>query len=358
MYLRFFLDEVDEFLQKEHSNIASFLEWWETRREKASVIIPKETNAIQLMTIHSSKGLEFPVVILPFCNWKIFRPQEDWVELKHKDVNLPVAVIQLSKLAGQSGLEKEFIKEQQDQALDNLNLLYVGFTRAIERLHVIAISTKNKQTNTVSEWLKAFAEKNLKASLPDFFELGQAEKKQLNEAKVTQAAFTLSPLGFENTDKQFEIKSSRFFNGSGAEDAKKHGLLMHWLLSHIKTPNDITPALLDGITLGFFTQEESLGLQKSIVAIIEHPLLVNYFATDSAYLERELITQEGELLRPDRIVVGKNETTLIDYKTGKENTEKYRLQLRKYELALNDLGYPSIKKILVYIDGPKIVELN
>ena len=358
LYIRFFLDEVAEFLQKEHSNIASFLEWWKTRREKASVVIPRETNAIQIMTIHSSKGLEFPVVIVPFCNWKIFRAQEDWVELNHKDVNLPVAVIQLSKLAGQSGLEKEFIKEQQNQILDNLNLLYVALTRAIERLHIIAISTKHKQTNTVSEWLSSFAEKHLKMSEPHIYEAGEPGKKQSRETKIAQLAFPLNPLAFENTEKQFEIKSSRLFNGAVAEDAKKYGILMHWLLSQIKLPHDIPTALSNGVSRGYFTEEESPNFRKSIASIIEHPQLKGYFTNESTYLERELITQKGELLRPDRIVVENNTTTLIDYKTGKQNTEKYSVQLQKYEEALRDLGHSSIKKILVYLEGPIVVELN
>src|SRR5690606_26196328 len=96
-YIRFFLDEISEFLTLKNSNISSFFDWWESRGERASMIIPENTNAVKIMTIHASKGLEFPVVIVPYCNWKYFRENEDWVSIKNEKVKLPATVVKLSK---------------------------------------------------------------------------------------------------------------------------------------------------------------------------------------------------------------------------------------------------------------------
>jgi ATP-dependent exoDNAse (exonuclease V) beta subunit len=358
-YVRFFLDEVNEYLVLKNSNIASFFDWWDVRSNKASMIIPENTNAVRIMTIHASKGLEFPVVIVPYCNWSIYQAGDAWVNVQNEKVKLPVSVINLSKKVSDSGFEKELESEQQEQLLDNLNLLYVAFTRAVERLHIISKAASTNKLPSVADWLDAFLQKNHKPSSPDFYEIGRPE---LNLGKTSNSGlpdYLLEPLTFSTPKEIVKIKASYRLNTDEAEKAKHQGLLMHWLLSKIKTFEDIDAAIESAVLAGELRESEVPGTRTKLAELCELPALKAYFSKGLAVrLEAELATTNGEILRPDRIIFGKEETILIDYKTGRENNKVYALQLMKYESALQTMGYPDIKKFLVYIDELKVVPVN
>lgn len=358
-YIRFFLDEVNEFLVQKNSNISTFLEWWQSRSSRASMIIPENTNAVKIMTVHASKGLEFPVVIVPYCNWPVYRANDSWVDVKNEKVELPVTVINLTKKAGDSGFEKELEREEQEQILDNLNLLYVAFTRAVERLHIICTRSTTNRTVSVSEWIEAFLLAQHKPVAEHVFEIGSPSKKQSTHGPSGLPDFILEPLRFTSNKSTIQIKASYLHNSEQAEDAKQQGILTHWLLSKIKSINDKEAALKAALLEGLISPEEAPALSKKLEELITHSELETFFRPGiTCKLEAELVTAEGEILRPDRIVFTSEATVLIDYKTGKENNKAYFKQLYKYESALLSMGYRPIRKLLVYVDDLKVVNLN
>lgn len=358
-YVRFFLDEVNEFLVSKNSNISSFFDWWETRSNRASMIIPDSTNAVKIMTIHASKGLEFPVVIIPYCNWSLYQANDSWVNVTHERVQLPATVISLSQKVADSGFGAEFETEQQEQLLDNLNLLYVAFTRAIERLHIISTSSTSNRLKLVSDWLKEFVQLTYPAGNNDVYEIGEPQQKQSHHAVSNVLHFNLQPLAFDTPKNVVRIKASYLNNTEETEQAKQQGILVHWLLSKITTEADIDDSLKAGIMEGLINKEEIPALKDKLLRLIQHEKMSAYFKPGLTYrLEAELIMETGELLRPDRIIFTDTETILIDYKTGKENNKKYFMQMYKYETALLKMGYPNIKKLLVYIDDMTIVDIS
>jgi ATP-dependent exoDNAse (exonuclease V) beta subunit len=358
-YIRFFLDEVNEFLVSKNSNISSFFDWWEIRSGRASMIIPDTTDAVKIMTIHASKGLEFPVVIIPYCNWSLYQANDSWVNVSHERVELPATVVSLSQRAADSGFEKEFEAEQQEQLLDNLNLLYVAFTRAVERLHVISTSAASNKLKLVNDWIKEFMQGNYSSASEDMYEIGAPSQKQSKHSAHVIPHFNLLPLAFDTPKDVIRIKAAYLNNTQEAEHAKQQGILVHWLLSKIGTEEDVAAALQSGATEGLLREEELPALKEKLTALIRHPKLVDYFKPGtSCKLEAELITDTGELLRPDRVVFTETDTVLIDYKTGKENNNKYLKQMLGYETALIKMGYVRIKKLLVYIDELAIVDVK
>jgi ATP-dependent exoDNAse (exonuclease V) beta subunit len=358
-YIRFFLDEVNEFLVLKNSNITAFFDWWKTRSKKASMVIPENTNAVKIMTIHSSKGLEFPVVIIPYCNWTLYKINESWVNIHNTNVGLSVGVIPLSEKVKDIGFELELETEKQEQCLDNLNLLYVAFTRAVERLHIITTAPLSNNFKLVSHWIDDFIAANYPVNQHHFYELGKATHKQLQDKHSHSNTFDLNPLTFTKSTNVVQLKASYLNNTLDVEEAKQQGLMMHWVLSKIKSNGDLDAAIELAIFEGILQRGNSAELKAKLVQLLQHQELAAYYIPDiNCKLEAELITENGELLRPDRIVFDTEHTVLIDYKTGKENNTKYFRQLLKYETALVQMGYKNIKKLLVYVDDLMVVTVK
>jgi ATP-dependent helicase/nuclease subunit A len=154
------------------------------------------------------------------------------------------------------------------------------------------------------------------------------------------------------------IKSDYVQGVSENENAKKQGIIFHQILSKIKDKTDIGSALESAVLEGLITHEEALIYHQKITQLLEHPALKSYFEKDAnTKLESELITPNGEIFRPDKIVFMPDTTVIIDYKTGKQNHKKYYDQMVRYENAVKSMGYQKVKKMLVYLDNIEIVEL-
>lgn len=358
IYLRFFLDEVAKFMSSQNSNVSEFNIWWEKRSRESSLIISEDLNAIKIMTIHKSKGLEFPVVILPFCNWDTAKESEQWVQLKDDDLPIESAYLKLNKNTRTAGFSEEVEAEDQEKTLDNINKLYVAFTRAVDELHIISSMSTKSTRKTVDHWLRAFIDSgNLLKQANGYLELG-TPAKPTHETKKINDIIELNSLDISSELHSVKIKGS-FLSGSElTEGAKQKGIVMHYVLSKIKLVEDIDNALLDAVLGGLISISEQQDYKSTIIQLIEKTELKTYFdPAKKIYTEKEILMDTGEVLRPDRIVIWDNQACIIDYKTGKENTSKYQRQMKDYELALEKMGYQNIKKLLVYVEDFRVIEV-
>lgn len=361
-YIRFFLDEVNDYLVNKTGSVNDFLFWWEKRKEKASLIIPEGTNAVRIMSIHKSKGLEFPVVILPFTNWPVYKANPAWVDLEGTNSPLPIGLFNLTQGLADAGLIEFYDIEKNEQYLDNLNLLYVAFTRAIERLHIIAYKSKSQKQKTVADWINDYLTNNV-ANGEEVFESGQLQNRQLNETPAEIRNFDISDLNFNSNTGLIKIKGSHKLkleeDSLREETALEKGIKMHYILSEINSSKEITSVLETMLKQGIITESEKPELEEKIEMILSNQLITNYFSDQvNSKNEAEMITENGELLRPDKIVFEKDHAVVIDYKTGKSNTKKYAAQMSKYAIALQNMGHPNVKKILVYIDENVVEEVQ
>src|SRR5690606_37080425 len=141
-YLFGFMDLVYEFSEKPRANKISFLEYWETKKEKASIPANEGVDAVRVMTIHTSKGLEFPVVIFPFADIQLYDAKRDtlWYPLEGEEFNFSEGQINFkSDIANYGPIGERMYREHRSQLeLDNINLLYVTLTRAIEKLYIFS----------------------------------------------------------------------------------------------------------------------------------------------------------------------------------------------------------------------------
>jgi ATP-dependent exoDNAse (exonuclease V) beta subunit len=358
IYLRFFLDEVSKFMSTQNSNVSEFNAWWEKRSKESSLIISEDLDAVKIMTIHKSKGLEFPIVIIPFCNWDIAKESEQWVTIDDKDLPIGSAYLKLNKNSATAGFSQEVELEDQEKTLDNINKLYVAFTRAVDELHIISSMGQRSTRKTVDHWLRPYLDPtSLLKKKEHHYEYGSPTQPSA-KTKRAEEVIELNSLNIKSELHSVKIKGS-FLSGSElAEGAKQKGIVMHYVLSKIKHVGDIENALQQAVLGGLISIAEQTGYKATILQLLQQKELRDYYdPSKKIYTEKEILMDTGEILRPDRIVISGNEACIIDYKTGKENTAKYEQQMKDYEWALEKMGFQKIKKLLVYIENFKVIEV-
>jgi ATP-dependent exoDNAse (exonuclease V) beta subunit len=273
-------------------------------------------------------------------------------------VDLPGSVFSLKEKTSYAGLEAELELEKQEQTLDNLNLLYVAFTRAVQRLHIIATSAESNKQQLVNEWLEKYLANKFGAASDELYVLGEPGAALKSHRKHLLTAYELAPVAFTTDNSVIQIKSDYLKGMTENEDARRQGIVFHSILSNIRYSDDIGEALESAFIEGLIQENEINSYAQKISGLLDHPSLKSYFEKSAVTkLESELVTPNGEILRPDKIVFTASDTVILDYKTGKQNHKKYYDQMVRYENAVKSMGYSNIKKVLVYIDNLEVVEL-
>ena len=363
-YLQFFLDVVLE-QQRNDTDIQSFLDYWDRKKDNLSIVAPESTNAVQIMTIHKSKGLEFPVVIFP-CDLDIYQQINPKVWLN----KLPESYNPFNELLLPFNKDLNFISEKgkeiyeqqrQELELDNLNLLYVALTRPVEQLHIITdkrISKTGENTNYYSgifiNYLKKTGLWNDNDLIYIFGSNERISKVEALESKAKmQDHFISSPWQDHNI---YMLASASKLWDTKQEEAIQYGNLIHEMMSKIRTASDISDVLDEYTSQGIIQKKDTSLIKETMTKIVKHPVLEEFFSEDVAvFSEREIVTIDNQIIIPDRLVIKNNNATIIDYKTGKASSQHHQ-QVLKYANALKEMNLQIHKKLLVYIDEEILVE--
>ena len=358
-YVQFFLDIVLEQDLKKQAGISDFLSYWDTNSGKLSIPSPEGKEAVRIMTIHTSKGLEFPVVIFPFAeeNYSLGPKEKIWLNANEEQFGLPKVLVDKNSNVSNYGEAAALIYNQkkQEELLDDINVLYVAMTRAEEQLYVISgMQSQNKDgvlpNNMASFFIKFLQERNEFNESKLEYEFGKAEKLSANkETKdetetIPQLSATLNPKSIKIAQRESLMWNTK------QQKAIEYGNILHEILSLIKTKEDIDLALIKAIENGLIVFSQRDEVLKTIQGIINHQDLAFFFSSEHKILnEKTIIQKEGNIVKPDRMVLAKNqEIYLLDYKTGSHHA-KYSTQLENYQSAIEKMGYTVTKKALVYI---------
>lgn len=352
-YLQFYLDTILEFTQKNNGGFSEFLSFWESKGNNLSLVAPEGPDAVSMLTIHRSKGLEFPVVIYPFADDALFDSRnKNWINVD------PEAFQGFSNLY--TSINNDFAALSQDSTdfkqnidtkniLDSMNVVYVALTRAVKALYIITSSKSSE--NSLSGLFESFAAKhpsNFEANKLTFGNPQNPEPDKEKQQKLTESI----PFGVKSAQKKWNIVTN---NGllwdTKQQKAIEKGNIIHDILAMIISSQDIETALDLAIIKGSITPNDYDDLKDILTEITQHPQLARYYNSESYTIltEKELITSSGNLLRPDRIMVNDHNVTIIDYKTG-DYHKSHENQLNSYADVLKTC-YPkhNITTLLLYI---------
>ncbi len=367
-YIQYFLDIILERDYHKQAGVSDFLAFWESNSDKYSIPSPEGNNAIKILTIHKSKGLEFPVVIFPFAEEDYERKPKDkiWLNSNETDFGLTKVLVENSKAItgfGENALHT-YNQQKQEELLDNINILYVALTRAEEQLYIISNAIQPKKDgeypfNMASFFINylinksIFNSSNLKYEFGTFEKLSKSNEYQNNSKSILQVAQRFNIKNIKIAQKESLLWDSH------QQEAIEYGNIIHEILSYINTKEDVNIAISYAIELGLISLNQKKAVCDTILEIVYHKELEPYFLKENKVYNEKTILQKGEKsIKPDRIVITlKNEVLLLDYKTGLPQ-EKYKSQIENYQNVLEKMKFKITKKTLVYIgDKIKIVEL-
>jgi ATP-dependent exoDNAse (exonuclease V) beta subunit len=366
-YVQYFLDIVLEKDVRNQAGISDFLNFWDKNAEKFSIPSPEGNNAVRIMTIHKSKGLEFPVVIIPFAEEDYSRKPKDklWLEAKEMDFGLPKVLIDNSSAVEGFGEEAKLVYDQkkQEELLDNINVLYVALTRAEEQLYIISnmnLTSKGEvKTNDMSTFFINYLMNYCGFDESKFeYEFGSPSKLSSNakhvdaSKKIEVVAETLNPKNIKIAQRE------ALMWGTHQQESIEYGNVVHEILSFVKIKEDVDVAVYKAIENGLINFGQKQLVSQTIRDIVNHKELELFFAEGNIVLnEQTIIQKQGTTIKPDRMVVTANDQVyLLDYKTGTHNA-KYQKQLENYQNAIELMGYKVVKKSLIYI-GKQIDVVN
>jgi len=365
-YVQYFLDLVLERDIRTQSGIGDFLEYWDNNGSKFSIPSPEGNDAVRIMTIHKSKGLEFPVVIFPFAEEDYARTRRDklWLELDDETFEFQKALIDSSKAVAEYGdkaAELYFVKAQ-EELLDNINILYVALTRAEEQLYIISnrnFTSRGELTNNMSSYfIKYLMQKGVFDNLKAEYGFGDAVKLSEEEPQTAdQKIIKVVRERFDPRAVKIAQRESLMW-GTKQLMAIEFGNVMHEILSFVTTAHDIPIAIMKAIENGLIVRSQSDDVEVMLKEVVCHPDLADFFADGMVIFgEQSIIAYGMPTIKPDRVAVKDSKAWLLDYKTG-THLPKYERQLTDYQKALEAMGLSVVKKSLVYIgDGVTIMEI-
>ncbi|MBP1677813.1 MAG: UvrD/REP helicase [Bacteroidetes bacterium] len=383
VFVQAFQDVVFRFTSGRATDLYSFLKWWDKAGAKQTISTPENQQAFRIMTVHKSKGLDFKVVVMPFCDWEIDKKSGYfknvlWCEPQEAPFNeLPLLPVEYSSKLGNSVFAESYFDELMHQYIDNLNVAYVAFTRARHELICMAPLPKTEPTQAEKisslAGLLFFAFRN---------ELQPAGDINLPASFDTdKQLFCLGePIRFTYTDKPTTVENVRLEAYPSVDSATRlrirhqsldywlqtqqltdsrlnYGIIMHDILRNIHTRTDQSAAVAALVREGRISTADVGTIEKELDKFWLLPEVSEWFAAGTKILnEATILTPEGQFYRPDRVVLQGNKATVIDYKFGDKEEKRYVGQVEQYMQLIAGMGY-EVKGFLCYVSLAKVVKV-
>ena len=402
-FLAAFQDEVLEYCQMYPADIASFVRWWnDTGAKKSSISSPEDTDAVQIMTIHKSKGLEFKCVIIPYADWSldVTKPSTIWVRPKlPNDVEIsgmpPYLPIGMNNALKDTLYNDDYEQEFDRIVVDQLNKTYVAFTRAVNELYIYAQSTKKAESTLIGDYLKRIVPQMYDTKLLDPSEIeftvkendiiiddsGELltyrmggvtpedvkkikdksdesesdDKEKIADYHVNTKTELLVTDSEKDAEDDNEVRSDNAAEKESKE-SRRRGRLLHSIMEQVIVADDLPAAIRRMKIAGRLKGNDADEVEAFLKAKMADDKVAKWFDKDlDVITERTILCSDDKNRRPDRIVVSKEgDLEVIDYKFGEQLNDNYNTQqVRRYIKLLREIkaedGSPKYRSVRGYL---------
>ncbi|CAG4997966.1 RecBCD enzyme subunit RecB [Dyadobacter sp. CECT 9275] len=376
-YLFRFLDVVLDYGNRKSNHLGDFLTFWDTARYKTSITIPADTDALRITTIHKSKGLEYPVVIIPYADWKVTPGPLDrlWADLDDAqyeelrlfsdtgiEKRLLSSMVSVGKGLENSVLAGQYTEHQTRTLVENLNLLYVAFTRSVQQLYILAKKEKSWTSGQrVSHWLHDFL------SRPDAHPAWSDEETTFvlsqgfgncfhTHSKSEAKPFIVHEILSNDRSQSLRLRrmADRIFDINTFEP--KHDKLQKtaYLLTTLRMVSELPKTVQRIISEGIVTKQEAELLLASVQVLLAEPSLRElYDDRNLVSINKEMLIPGGGMLHVDRAVqMTDGSLVLMRIVAGKGNEEPRR-HIRKLVCTFNGIGRAS-RGVIITLENNEI----
>ncbi len=370
-YINAFLDIVTEYTSIYGSDISAFIRWWEDTASAGRYIsVPEGQDAVRVMTYHKSKGLSLDAVIIPFFNEPFESGKGDylWTTPAPEICEIGLFPVKCVKDLGKTFFEEDYKQERFLKAVDAMNAAYVATTRAKQAMYIYAVRSKTG-IDAVSESLARMLEKCVETEAENVYEFGKPQRYVASgddeDSRVQEPVerfvsipYLVEEEGEEDAPARPRIEmaysGADFFEEPGA---RQKGIVMHDILASVIVPEDLPRAVAEAVAEGLLPAEEADGVSEMLREAMDSVSDRHWFDSgNTVYNELSIINTDGDVERPDRVIVRDGETIVVDYKFGEER-KYYAWQVRRYMKLLKQMGYPRVKGFLWYVKNNKVEEI-
>lgn len=369
-YLVALQDIIYEYEINNSNSLTLFLEWWEKELCKRVLSTSEEIDAVRILTIHKSKGLEFEYVILPFCSWELdgTRPiRRIWCKNKEQVFNeLEYAPLNYSSKLINTNYREDYMEEHLKAYIDNLNLLYVALTRPKTELYLRPYSPKVNKDGSISlADIGAFiflvlGDMGVEIESSGQYEFGE-QRVLGNNSEDVASPFSLQNYPVWQPYNRINVKYLYRDYTEPKESslsAINEGKLLHEIFKSICNINDVEQAVTQVYLCGLIRSDEKKKYSTQILKYLELPQVYDWFHPENRIInERDILFPGGRKARPDRVVERDGKVVVIDYKFGQSEDNKYLSQVRFYCKTLREMGYLQVVGYVWYVKLGKIVNV-
>jgi len=366
-YLSAFEDLVIEFQQRERNDLGSFLEWWEENKDKKPIQLSGSLDAIQIITIHKSKGLQYPFVLVPFCSWGIDQKGAlSYLWVKSADEyfsDIGFVPVGYSGSLKDSHFAQYYQEESNKLRLDNLNVLYVAFTRAETGLFVFA-PARNREGN-----VDKLLENGIETS-PELSSYWDPVIKRLqigtvgpyvpaSESKESTVSLPFYHSGVWRDKLVIRLKAKALFSDKGRTDeSRQYGVLVHELLSQIIHVEDADRVFAKAMSSGVINANELEEVTQIFTGMMETEQVRHWFSTSwDVRTEVPVLLPDGKEHRIDRILIQGKRAVVIDFKTGDKRKDD-EAQVMNYMNILRQMNFLEVEGYLMYLKNREVVQVR